>query len=75
MTPAGAPARAGLLVLVCLAVAAGCQRDYRVAGREPITITLAAERLPLVQRRDHAHFAVVRSKLNWSGGVASRDKA
>lgn len=51
------------------------QRDYRVAGREPITITLATERLPLVQRRDHAHFAVVRSKLNWSGGVATRDKA
>jgi NAD+ kinase len=51
------------------------QRDYRVAGCGPITITLAAERLPLVQRRDHAHFAVVRSKLNWKGGVASREKA
>jgi NAD+ kinase len=51
------------------------QRDYRVSGREPITITLAAERLPLVQRRDHAHFAVVRSKLNWKGGVAAREKA
>ncbi|MDF3057864.1 MAG: hypothetical protein K0R17_2079, partial [Rariglobus sp.] len=29
---------------------------------------------PLVQRRDYAQFAVVRSKLNWSGGVASRTK-
>jgi NAD+ kinase len=51
------------------------QRDYRVADREPITITLAAERLSLVQRRDYAHFAVVRSKLNWSGGVATREKS
>jgi NAD+ kinase len=51
------------------------QRSLRVAGREPITITLATERLPLVQRRDYAHFAVVRSKLNWSGAVATREKA
>lgn len=51
------------------------QRDRRVVGHEPITITLAAERLPLVQRRDYAHFAVVRSKLKWSGGVATREKA
>ena len=51
------------------------QRDYRVSGGRPITITLAAERLPLVQRRDYAHFSVVRSKLNWSGGVAVRTKA
>jgi NAD+ kinase len=51
------------------------QRDYRVSNGRPITITLAAERLPLVQRRDYAHFSVVRSKLNWSGGVAARNKA
>jgi NAD+ kinase len=48
------------------------QRDYRVSNGEPITITLASERLPLVQRRDYAHFSVVRSKLNWSGGVRGR---
>lgn len=51
------------------------QRDYRVSDGQPITITLADERLPLVQRRDYAHFSVVRSKLNWSGGVAVRTKA
>ena len=48
------------------------QRDYRVTGNSPIAITLAPERLPLVQRRDYAHFAVVRSKLKWSGGVTER---
>jgi NAD+ kinase len=51
------------------------QRDYRVSDGKPITITLASQRLPLVQRRDYAHFSVVRSKLNWSGGVAGRGKA
>ena len=51
------------------------QRDYRVSNGEPITITLAAERLPLVQRRDYAHFSVVRSKLNWRGGVAGRGRS
>ena len=51
------------------------QRDHRVADGSPITITLADERLPLVQRRDYAHFSVVRSKLNWSGGVVDRLKA
>ncbi len=50
------------------------QRDYRVSHGKPITITLATERLPLVQRRDYAHFSVVRSKLNWSGGVAGRGR-
>jgi len=50
------------------------QRDYRVANGRPISITLATERLPLVQRRDYAHFSVVRSKLNWSGGVVGRGR-
>ena len=51
------------------------QHDHRVADGSPITITLAEERLPLVQRRDYAHFSVVRSKLNWSGGVVDRLRA
>lgn len=51
------------------------QRDYKVSDGQPVTIRLAAERLPLVQRRDYAHFSVVRSKLNWSGGVAPRGRA
>ncbi len=48
------------------------QRDYRVSGDQVVTITQAAERLPLVQRRDHAHFSVVRTKLKWAGGVIGR---
>ncbi|HEY8931806.1 MAG TPA: NAD(+)/NADH kinase [Rariglobus sp.] len=51
------------------------QHDHRVADGRSITITLAEERLPLVQRRDYAHFSVVRSKLNWSGGVVERLRA
>ncbi|MFA6959763.1 MAG: NAD(+)/NADH kinase [Opitutaceae bacterium] len=51
------------------------QRDYRISGSHPISITQATEYLPLVQRRDYAHFAVVRSKLRWSGGVAERNRA
>lgn len=58
--------------LSTLLVSMDGQRGGRVTGGRPITITLAAERLPLVQRRDYAHFSVVRSKLNWSGAVAVR---
>lgn len=35
-----------------------------------IEIALASNRLRLIQRRDHSHFAVVRTKLKWSGGAA-----
>jgi NAD+ kinase len=55
-----------------LLVTADGQRDHRVTGDHPITITLAHERLSLVQPRNYAHFAVVRSKLKWRGGVADR---
>jgi NAD+ kinase len=48
------------------------QRDYRVTGTGPIKITAATIRLPLVQRRDHDHFTIVRTKLKWAGGVADR---
>jgi len=73
--------RAGVKIVVrnldtssALIVSADGQRSHRVTGSQPITITLASERLTLVQRHDYAHFAVVRSKLNWSGGVALRPK-
>lgn len=51
------------------------QRDYRITNGQPVTITLAPQSLPLVQRRDYAHFKVVRSKLKWNGGVADRGNA
>lgn len=37
---------------------------------DTIEISLAPNRLRLIQRRDHSHFAVVRAKLKWSGGAA-----
>jgi NAD+ kinase len=48
------------------------QRDYRVSGNTPINITAAAINLPLVQRRDHDHFTIVRTKLKWAGAIADR---
>jgi len=36
----------------------------------PIELELAPHRLRLIQRHDHSHFAVVRTKLKWSGGAA-----
>jgi len=59
---------------ITLQVTVDGQRDYRVSGNQVITITHAAERLPLVQRRDHDHFAVVRTKLKWAGGVTERNR-
>lgn len=59
---------------ITLQVTMDGQRDYRVSGNQVITVTHATERLPLVQRRDHDHFAVVRTKLKWSGGVTERNR-
>jgi NAD+ kinase len=59
---------------VTLQVTVDGQRDYHVSGNQVITITHATERLPLVQRRDHDHFAVVRTKLKWAGGVTARNR-
>ena len=35
-------------------------------GEEP------KQRLPLAQSSDYSHFAVVRTKLKWSGGVIEK---
>ena len=45
---------------------------HMVTADEAITIVLAKQRLPLAQRKDYSHFAVVRTKLKWSGGAAER---
>jgi NAD+ kinase len=47
--------------------------ELKASTDEAINITIAKERLPLVQRKDYSHFAVVRTKLKWSGGAAERD--
>lgn len=52
-----------------LLVAMDGQRNLKVSAHSPVEITVAPVRLPLAQRADYSHFAVVRQKLKWSGGV------
>jgi NAD+ kinase len=53
-----------------LLVAMDGQRNLVMCEGSPVEITIASVRLPLIQLADHSHFAVVRTKLKWSGGVA-----
>ena len=46
--------------------------DLRASVDEPIPISIASIRLPLAQQKNYSHFAVVRTKLKWSGGAAER---
>ncbi len=55
-----------------LLVAMDGQRNLKVSARSPVEITIAKRRLPLAQRPDYSHFAVVRTKLKWSGGVVDK---
>ncbi|MBI4625953.1 MAG: NAD(+)/NADH kinase [Verrucomicrobia bacterium] len=54
-----------------LLVAVDGQR-HLMGTRLPVEISIARRRLPLAQRFDYSHFSVVRTKLNWSGGVIDR---
>jgi NAD+ kinase len=47
--------------------------ELKASTDQAINITIAKERLALVQRKDYSHFAVVRTKLKWSGGAAERN--
>jgi NAD+ kinase len=47
--------------------------ELRAACDESINISISKVRLPLAQRKGYSHFAVLRSKLKWSGGAAERD--
>jgi NAD+ kinase len=58
-----------------LLVAMDGQRNLKVCVDSPIRISVSRHTLPLVQRLDYSHFAVVRTKLKWSGGVADSTKA
>jgi len=49
------------------------QTELKAATDQAINISIAKERLPLAQKKDYSHFAVVRTKLKWSGGAAERD--
>ncbi len=50
-----------------LLVATDGYRHIVSTDQKPIEISLSALRLPLIQACDHSHFAVVRTKLKWSG--------
>jgi NAD+ kinase len=51
------------------------RRELKATSHEPIDISIAKARLPLAQSRGYSHFAVVRTKLKWSGGALERDGA
>lgn len=53
-----------------LLVAMDGQRNLVMCEGSPVEITIANLRLPLLQLPSHSHFAVVRTKLKWSGGAA-----
>jgi NAD+ kinase len=55
-----------------LLVAMDGQRNLKVGTSSPIEITIARQRLPLAQRAGYEHFAVVRTKLKWSGGFVEK---
>lgn len=55
-----------------LLVAIDGQHNLILAADSPIEITMAERKLSLVQRADYSHFAVLRTKLMWSGGVIGR---
>ncbi len=54
-----------------LLVAMDGQRNLKVSA-SAVEISMAKQKLPLVQRADYSHFAVVRTKLNWSGAFAEK---
>jgi NAD+ kinase len=47
------------------------QRNLTFCQGSPVEISVAPLKLALVQRVDYSHFAVVRTKLQWSGGAVS----
>jgi NAD+ kinase len=59
---------AGARVLVCL----DGMGELRASADEAIDISISRQRLALAQQRSYSHFAVMRTKLKWSGGAAER---
>jgi NAD+ kinase len=57
-----------------LLVALDGQRKLMTSRSDPVEIRLADVTLPLALKLDHSHFAVLRSKLKWSGGYAERPR-
>jgi NAD+ kinase len=46
------------------------QRNLTADASQAVSISAAQTRLALVQRPGYEHFAVMRAKLNWNGGLA-----
>ncbi len=55
-----------------LLVAMDGQRNVVVTKGAPIEVSISRQHLALAQRRDYSHFAVMRTKLRWSGGFADK---
>jgi NAD+ kinase len=55
-----------------LLVALDGQRNLITSRAYPVEIRLSDLSLPLALRLDHSHFAILRSKLKWSGGYMER---
>lgn len=53
-----------------LLVAMDGQRNLKVGVDSPVKISVSRHTLPLAQRLDYSHFAVVRAKLKWRGAAA-----
>jgi NAD+ kinase len=54
-----------------LLVAMDGQRNLTFCKGSPVEISISPLKLSLAQRVDYSHFAVVRTKLQWSGGAAA----
>jgi NAD+ kinase len=48
-------------------------RELKATTNEPIEISIAKSSCPLAQSHSYSHFAVVRTKLKWSGGAIERE--
>lgn len=55
-----------------LLVAMDGQRNRVVTEGSPIEVKTAERQLVLVQQPDYAHYAVMRAKLKWSGGLSDK---
>ncbi len=55
-----------------LLVALDGQRNLITSRAYPVEIRRSELTLPLALRLDHSHFAILRSKLKWSGGYVER---
>jgi NAD+ kinase len=56
-----------------LLVAMDGQRNLAFCQGSLVEISVSPLKLALVQRADYSHFAVLRTKLQWSGGAASAE--